>query len=96
MALTLRRTNLETPPVYTHLGDWTVFEDGTAIGRVHEQRPPAPPDAVWVWSIFAEGPGRARVKTDGRAATFEDAKEQFAASWTAFKTVGWDSTSGRS
>jgi hypothetical protein len=39
------------------------------------------------------GPGRGRVKTDGRAATFEDAKAEFAASWEAFKAVGWDSDS---
>jgi hypothetical protein len=30
---------------------------------------------------------------DGRAATFEDAKAQFAASWEAFKVAGLDSDS---
>jgi len=64
--LTLRPTNLETSPVYAHLKDYTVFEDGTAVGRMYEQRPPAPPDALWVWSIFGVGrPGWGRVKTDG-------------------------------
>jgi hypothetical protein len=35
----------------------------------------------------------AAVKTDGRAATLEEAKAEFAASWEAFKTVGRDSDS---
>jgi hypothetical protein len=34
-----------------------------------------------------------RVNNDNRAATFEDAKAQFAASWKAFRTVGRDSDS---
>jgi hypothetical protein len=47
MALTLRPTDLETSPVYAHLKDYTVFEDGVKIGRMYEQRPGAPPDALW-------------------------------------------------
>jgi hypothetical protein len=92
MPLTLRRTRLETSPD-AHLADYTVFEDGTAIGRIYEQRPPAPPDGVWTWSIFALGPGRGHVKAVGRSPTFEDAKAQLAASWQAFKAVGRDSDS---
>jgi hypothetical protein len=94
MALTLRRTNLETSPAYEHLGDFSVFEDGTAIGRIYEQRPPAAPDGAWFWSIL--GVGRrswGHVKTDGRAATFEDAKTAFAANWQAFEAIGRDSDS---
>jgi hypothetical protein len=93
MPLTLRPTNLQTSPVYEHLKDYSVFEDGAEIGCIYEQRPPAPPDAAWFWSIIGRGPGRGRVKTDGRAPTFEDAKAEFAASWEAFKAVGWDSDS---
>jgi hypothetical protein len=78
MPLTLRSTKLETSPVYARLKDYTVFEGGTEIGRIFERRPPAPPDALWVWSIFGVGrPGWGRVKTDGRTATFEDAKSAF-------------------
>jgi hypothetical protein len=88
MPLTLRPTKLETSPVYQHLNDYCVFEDGSMVGRIFEQRPPAPPDALWVWSIFVTVPGRPRPrKMDGRAATFEDAKAQFAASWEAFKAA---------
>jgi hypothetical protein len=91
MPLTLRPTRLDTSPVYAHLKDYLVFEDGKAIGRIYEQRPPAPPDGAWFWSIFGVGrPGWGRVKTDDPAATFEDAKAQFAASWEALKTAGRD------
>jgi hypothetical protein len=66
--------------------------DGKAIGRIYEQRPPAPPDGAWVWSVLCLGrPGWERVKADGRAATFEDAKAAFAASWKAFKAADSDS-----
>ena len=71
--LTLRPTNLETSPVYAHLKDYTVFEDGVEIGRMYEQRPGAPPDALWLWSITVIVPGPRRGKKDGRAANFEDA-----------------------
>jgi hypothetical protein len=93
MALTLRPTRLDTSPVYAHLKDYLVFEEGTAIGRIYEQRRPAPPDGAWTWSIFALGPGRGHVKTDGRAATLEEAKDQFAANWEALKAIGRDSDS---
>jgi hypothetical protein len=54
MPLTLRPTRLEISPVYAHLKDYKVFENGEPIGRMYEQRPPAPPDAAWVWSIIRE------------------------------------------
>jgi hypothetical protein len=88
VALTLRRTRLETSPVYAHLKDYCVFEDGNMVGRIYELRPPTPPGAAWFWSILVHGPGRRRVETDNRAATFEEAKAEFAASWEAFKAIG--------
>jgi len=62
------------------------------VGRMYEQRPSAPAgDAAWLWSIFGVGqPGWGRIKADGRAATLEDAKAQFATSWEAFKAADWD------
>src|SRR5262249_45824795 len=66
--LTLRPTNLETSPVYAHLKDYTVFEDGVEIGRMYEQRPGATPDALWLWSITVIVPGPRRGKRAGRAA----------------------------
>jgi hypothetical protein len=47
------------------------------------------------WSITVLGPGRGRVRTEGNAATLEEAKVQFAAAWTAFKVVQQDSESGQ-
>jgi hypothetical protein len=67
--LTLRPTKLESPPVYAHLKDYTVFEDGKEIGRIYELRPPTQPTVAWSWSITTLGPGRGHVKTDDRAAT---------------------------
>ena len=91
MALTSAPPELETSPVYAHLKDYTVFENGTEIGRMYEQRPGAPPDALWVWSITVIVPGPRRGKTDGRAVSFEEAKAQFAACWEAFKAADSDS-----
>jgi hypothetical protein len=45
------------------------------------------------WAQSHRGPGRGRVKTDGRAVTFEDAKAQFAANWEASKAADRDSDS---
>jgi hypothetical protein len=75
MLLTFRPTKLQTSPVYEHLKDYCVFEEGWEIGRIYELRPPTPPDAAWFWSITVSSPGR--VKTDDRAPTFEDAKSAF-------------------
>jgi hypothetical protein len=35
MPLTLRPTGLVSP-VYGHLQDWTIFEDGKPVGRIYE------------------------------------------------------------
>ena len=86
-------TKLETSPVYAHLKDYTVFQDGVEIGRMYEQRPGAPPDALWLWSITVIIPGPRRGKKDGRAVSFEDAKAQFAAAWETFKVADSDSKS---
>jgi hypothetical protein len=67
MPLTLRPTKLETSPVYAHLKDYTVFEDGTEIGRMYEQRPPAPPGAAWLWKHHRDCPPAAAVIVPGRA-----------------------------
>ena len=81
MPLTLRPTGLQCPPDFQHLKDYSVYEDGTEIGRMYEAHAPARPDLAWLWSITVLGPARNRgMKTDGRAATFEEAKAQFAAS----------------
>ena len=43
------------------------------------------PDNRWFWSIYVMGKARGHVTTDGRAASFEDAKRQFRKSWEKFQ-----------
>lgn len=88
MALTLRKTDLATVPVFAHLADWTVFDDDQPIGRIYEEHPPSRAELAWSWSI-----PRARVAISGRAANLADAKADFAASWDAWKA--WEATVGR-
>jgi hypothetical protein len=90
MPLTFRAIKLQTSPVYEHLKDYCVFEEGWEIGRIYELWPPTPPDAAWVWSFYLLGPDRRQVKTN-RAATFEDAKSAFRTAyeqWRAQRRVG--------
>ena len=67
-----------------------MYDDGRQIGRLREEHAPPRPERAWYWSITVLGPGRGRVRTEGNAATLEEAKVQFAAAWTAFKVVQQD------
>jgi hypothetical protein len=64
------------PPVYEHIGDYEVLDDGQPIGRIYEIHAPLRPDELWSWSIMVLGAHRAGIETVGRTATFQDAKEQ--------------------
>jgi hypothetical protein len=75
MPLTLRPTRLSRNP---DANEWSIHEDGAEIGRLYEDCTASRPELTWFWSITVMGPARDRVKTDGRAPTFEDAKVQFA------------------
>jgi hypothetical protein len=55
------------------------MEDGQPIGRIMEQREPAPGRA-WFWSLTITGPHQAGVATSGFTASLEDAKAAFRAS----------------
>jgi hypothetical protein len=94
MPLTLRPTGLQCSAAFAHLADWSVYEDGREIGRLREEHAPTRPELSWFWSIIVMGPARHKVRTDGRAATLEEAKAQFVAAWTAFKVVKQDLESG--
>jgi hypothetical protein len=76
MALALRRTGL-APPIYSNHQDYAVIDGGREVGRIYGDRTPAAADAAWFWSIIVIGARHAGIKTDGRAATFYDAKAQF-------------------
>jgi hypothetical protein len=76
MALALRRTGL-APPICSNHQDYAVIDGGREVGRIYGDRTPAAADAAWFWSIIVIGARHAGIKTDGRAATFYDAKAQF-------------------
>jgi len=75
---TLRPTRLSDD---SNRKDYTVHQDGEAIGRIYEDPAASRPELRWFWSITVLFPERSRVKTDGRTATFEEAKAQFAECW---------------
>jgi hypothetical protein len=80
--LTLRPFNIG-PPVYAHLLDYDVLEDGQSIGRIREERDTPKPGREWFWSL--PGAHRAGVLTWGYGATLDAAKAAFRAHWEAFK-----------
>jgi hypothetical protein len=51
--LTLRQFNIG-PPVYAHLRDYDVMEDGQSIGRIMEQRELLP-GRKWAWYLQITG-----------------------------------------
>ena len=89
--LTLRPFNIG-PPVYAHLLDYDVMEDGQTIGRIMEERE-SKPGRAWSWFLQIAGAHRAGVLTWGYGASLEDAKAAFRASLDGYKA--WrDSDSG--
>jgi hypothetical protein len=77
MSLSLRRTGL-SPPVYADRADYIVIDAGREVGRIYED-PHA--SQSWFWSIIVIGARHAGIETSGRAATIEEAKEQFQANY---------------
>lgn len=73
--LTLRPSKIG-PPVYAHLADYDVMEDGKSIGRIMAQREPVP-GREWFWSLTITGAHRGGVVPSGYAASLEDAKAAF-------------------
>ena len=68
--LTLRQFNIG-PPVYAHLRDYDVLEDGESIGRVREERDTPKPGREWFWSLTIAEAHRAGVLTWGYGASLE-------------------------
>jgi hypothetical protein len=79
MLLTLRPTGLSSP-VYADWLDYTVIEDGRAVGRMCEDRY-SPPELRWFWSIIVIIDSRLGIVTNGRTATLDEAKARFRDSW---------------
>jgi hypothetical protein len=75
MPLAFRRTGLSHDP---NAADWCVIEDGIEIGRIYEDFAISRPEVRWFWAHNLPD-ARGQISAHGRAATFEDAKAQFAA-----------------
>ena len=74
--------------VYKDNVDFGVFCGDWCIGRIYETRT-GPADLRWFWALYAPSkPGTLR--TDSRAATLDQAKAEFEASWKQWKAwAGW-------
>ena len=77
MALTMR------PSVYKDKVDYSIFCGEWCIGRIYETRT-GPESLRWFWALNLLGkpPG---LRTDSRAATLDQAKAEFEASWKQWK-----------
>jgi hypothetical protein len=93
MTLTLRTTGL-SPPADQHLKNYTVFQDSHPIGRLYEDLPAGGRQKVrWSWSINTLVDARAGVRTEGRTASFEEAKTHFQENWERWKA--WAKIAGQ-
>jgi hypothetical protein len=75
MFLTLRPLTIG-PPVYAHLADYEVMEDGRSIGSIKQEREEEPrnPERAWSWSLTIVGARLAGIKTSGYGPSLEDVK----------------------
>jgi hypothetical protein len=92
MALTMRLTGLSSPTSKNQV-DFTICDDGEAVGRIYENRGIGTrPDQRWLWSITVHADPRSGIVTSGKVQTLDMAKVQFSESWTAWKA--WTKVSG--
>jgi hypothetical protein len=81
MPLTMRPTGLASP-AYAHLQDWTVLDDGGAVGRLYQDGSlSTPPELRWFWSVVVYMPPATGIVPSGKAPTLEEGKAQFEAAW---------------
>ena len=68
---------------YKDVPDYSIFCGEWCIGRIYKTRT-GPPDLHWFWALHLLGkpPG---LRTDSRAATLDQAKAEFQASWKQWK-----------
>ena len=79
MSLTMRKTG-SALLAYQQWADYTIYDDGRAIGRIYEDRATRP-GLRWFWSITMVGARNADIRTDGCAPTLEQAKAELDESW---------------
>jgi hypothetical protein len=86
LPLTLRPTRLRSPALRQLLAaDWSVLQNGKVIGCISETHAPCRPELAWSWSITEILDSRAGVTRHGNAASLEEAKAAFQASWEAWQ-----------
>ena len=89
MPLTLRPTGLSRDP---NAKDWNVFDGGPQpVGRIYEDTAAPVEGSRWAWFLQIVGASRAGVPMTGRAATLDEAKAAFRASydgWQAWSVTG--------
>ena len=91
MSLTMRATELASP-IDQHRRDFTVYSGDWAIGRIYEQRG-SPESLRWFWSLYGVFGKPADMRTDGHAATLDEAKAQFETAW--HRWLAWAKLSER-
>ena len=80
-SLTLKRAKLSRSSGQWQDEDYDVLADGKVVGRIYEDASAStPPELRWFWSVTAIVPAT-RGKTNGTAATREEAMARFRAAW---------------
>jgi hypothetical protein len=80
-SLTLKRAKLSRSSGQWQDEDYDVLADGKVVGRLYEDASAStPPELRWFWSITVIVPAT-RGKTNGTAATREEAMAKFRAAW---------------
>ena len=82
MTLKMRPTGLGHG-VYKDAIDFGVFCGEWCIGRIYETRT-GPKELRWFWALHAPG-GRETLRSSNHAATLDEAKVEFEASWKQWK-----------
>jgi hypothetical protein len=96
MALTMRRTPLETSPAFADIEDWQVLDDGKPVGRIYERHAPGTTSQPWFWSITEYVEPRSGLRMSGTASSLLEAKVAFRANWDRWRSwatrTGFDRT----
>jgi hypothetical protein len=79
-------------PVDNDRQDFTIYSGDWAMSRIYEQRG-GPDHMRWCWSLYGIFGKPADMRTDGHAATLDEAKAQFETAW--HRWLAWAKLSER-